>query len=231
MKAINFNPIKCFEDFTDALHMAGMSTGGENGEGVFTLANYFGDNIEWHTNELETDPWEWRMRVLNERDDIAYAKLFFKKSGYITKEWYPYFYSVRRGMKNFDEEYADGKISAEAKKIYQLIREHGTLPLHLIKELGGFTKEDKYKFDHAITELQMKMYITMRGKSNKQSKSGEEYGWASTVFCLTEKFFRPKVFDMAEKLSPKEAYEIIEEHIVRLNPKADKKKINKFILG
>ena len=29
----------------------------------------------------ETDPWEWRIRVLDERDDIAYAKLFYKKSG------------------------------------------------------------------------------------------------------------------------------------------------------
>lgn len=229
--AINFNPINCFADFTDALHIAGMSTGGANSEGVFTLSNYFGKNIEWHTNEYETDPWEWRMRVLDERDDIAYAKLFFKKSGFITKEWYPLFYSVRRQTKSFDDEYSDGTITADAKKIYQLIREHGTMPLHVIKELGGFTKEDKYRFDHGLTELQMKMYITICGKMNKRSKSGEEYGWSSSVFCLTEKFFRPKIFDMAEKLSPRDAYEEIEDHILRLNPNADKKKVKKFILG
>lgn len=231
MKAINFNLINCFEDFTDSLHIAGMTAGGETSEGVFSLANYFGENIEWHTQEKDTDPWEWRMRVLDERDDIAYAKLFFKKSGYITKEWYPYFYSVRRGRKSFEEDYADGLISGEAKKIYQLIKENGSLPLHMIKTLGGFTKEDKYRFDQALTQLQMKMYVTMCGNNRKRSKSGEEFGWSSTVFCTTENFFRPKVFDMAEKLSPKEAYEEIEEHILRLNPLANKKKVMKFIMG
>ncbi len=68
-------------------------------EGVFTLSDAFGESIAWHTEDPETDPWEWRIRVLDEYTDIAYGKLFFRKSGYITKEWYPYFLAVRRGKK------------------------------------------------------------------------------------------------------------------------------------
>lgn len=231
MNDIKFNPINSFDDFTDALHKAGMSIGGANGEGVFTLCDYFGDNIEWHTAIPVTDPWEWRMRVLDERDDIVYAKLFFKKSGYITKDWYPYFYAVRRGRKVFDEEYSDGTISLYAKKIYELICQNDSLPLHLIKQLGDFSKDDKSKFDNAITELQMKMYITMCGRTRKRSKLGDEYGWSSTVFCTTESFFEPDVFEMADKLSPEEAYAKIKEQIYRLNSNADEKKVKKFILG
>ncbi len=225
------NAIKHFDDFIQRLYETGMTMGGENGEGVFTLCDYFADNIKWHIEEPEVDPWEWRMRVLNECDDIAYGKFFFKKSGYITKEWYPYFYAVRRGHRILSEEYEEGNISQYAKRIYELVDEHKELPLHLIKQYGGFTKEDKSKFDSAITELQMKFYITMCGRARKQSQKGEEYGWSSTVFCKTEDFFEMEVIQAAEKIAPEEAYKKIEARIYELNPDAKSNKVKKFILG
>lgn len=91
--------INHFNDFIQELRSVGFTIGGENGEGVFTLSDAFGESIAWHTEDPETDPWEWRIRVLDEYTDIAYGKLFFRKSGYITKEWYPYFLAVRRGKK------------------------------------------------------------------------------------------------------------------------------------
>ena len=35
-----------------------------------------GSPIVWHTGDPETDPWEWRVRVLNERNDVAYANSY-----------------------------------------------------------------------------------------------------------------------------------------------------------
>ena len=61
------------------------------------------------------------MRVLEERDDIAYAKLFFKKSGFITREWYPYFLSARRSGFSFEDAYYGGTISNAAKRVYDAI--------------------------------------------------------------------------------------------------------------
>lgn len=206
-----------------------MSLGGENGEGIFTLCDYFDDNIQWHTENQETDPWEWRMRVLNECNHIAYGKFFFKKSGYITKEWYPLFYAVRRGDRDLQEEYKFGNISVYAKRIYELIDEHKELPLHLIKQYGGYVKEDKSKFDRAITELQEKFYITMCGRARKMSKTGDEYGWSSTVFCLADDFFEEEVIEKAKQITPKEAYEKIEKQVFKLNSEAKENKIKKFI--
>jgi folate-dependent phosphoribosylglycinamide formyltransferase PurN len=60
---------------------------------------------------------------------------------------------------------------------------------------------------------------------------GEEYGWSSTVFCVAETFFGGEVFARAAKISPEEAAEKISEQILRLNPKAEPKKITKFIHG
>lgn len=230
--SIKVGEINNYKDFINELLKVGISTGGEkNTDGIYSLCDYYGESIQWHTGNMDTDPWEWRIRVLDERNDIAYGKLFFRKSGFITTEWYPYFYAVRRGVKSLDEEYFDGNISFYAKKIYELINREGVLPLHIIKQLGNFTKEDKTKFDNAITELQMKMYITMCGRSKKHSKTGQEYGWSSTTFCKTEDFFKKEIFQKADFLSKKQAYEKLYEHIHQLNPNADVKKIDKFILG
>ena len=76
-----------YNDFVNSLLDAGFSMGGGNSEGIFSVVSWswneappYDTPVRWHTGDPETDPWEWRIRVLDERDDIAYAKLFFKKS-------------------------------------------------------------------------------------------------------------------------------------------------------
>lgn len=225
------NRIKSFDDFCSSLIQAGFSVGGSNSEGIFSFHSYCGDDIIAHTEDPETDPWEWRMRVLNERNDIAYAKVFFKKSGFIAKEWYPYFLCARRNGNTLYDEYSNGTVSRTAKCIYELIEQNNSLPLHLIKQLGNFSKEDKSRFDSALTELQMKMFITMCGEQRKISQRGDEYGWNSTVFCTAESFFDDAVFEKARQLTLSDAEKVITEQIYILNPNADSKKIKKFIFG
>ena len=227
-----------FEDFIAMLLHAGFSTGSGHSEGIFAVVPFAWDEIptfktrvRWHTGDPETDPWEWRVRVLEERDDIAYGKIFFKKSGYITEEWYPYFLSARRKGMDFDEEYARGVISHNAKRIYSVLKDDSAFPVHEIKRLGGFSREEKSKFEAALIELQMKLYITMRGAKQKVSNTGEEYGWSSMVFCTVEKFWRKVVFEKAGKMSVKEAVEKITDQIYKLNPAADKNRSKKFIEG
>jgi hypothetical protein len=227
-----------FDDFVAALLEAGFSTGSGHAEGVYAVVPFawdeappFKTKVRWHTGDPETDPWEWRLRVLDERDDIAYAKVFFKKSGYITKKWYPYFLAARRKGMDFEEEYARGTISHNAKRIYEVVKDGGTLPLHEIKRLGGFSSEDKSRFDAAMIELQMKLYLTICGARQKVSLAGEEYGWRSTVFCTVEKFWGKEVLAQARKLSTQEATDKITEQIYRLNPEAELKKVKKFITG
>lgn len=227
-----------YNDFCKELLEAGFSLGsGKNDEGVFALIKHDWTDqppdspIRWHTGDAETDPWEWRMRVLDERNDIAYGKVFFKKSGYITKEWYPYFLAVRRNGKSFDELYADGVLSHSAKRVYELLEDGGAMPLHGIKQLGRFLKEDKSRFECALVELQMRLFITMCGRQHKISQKGQEYGWASTMFCTTETFWSKEVFSAAYKINEQEAVDAITEQIYKLNPDAQPKKAVKFIYG
>lgn len=226
----DISTINTYNDFVDNLKRAGMTLGGANGEGVFTLCDYFSDNIAWHTMNADTDPWEWRTRILNEHQDIFYSKIFFKKSGYITKEWYPYFYAVRRGTTTLEDEYTAGNISYLAKNIYDYISENGTAPLHIIKKHCNISKENKTKFENAIVELQMKMYITMCGQARKLNKYGAEYGWHAMSYCTVEEAC-DNISDEAWDLTKDSAYEAIEEQIYSLNPNAAREKVRKFILG
>lgn len=228
-----------YNDFVNELKHAGFSMGGGNDEGIYSVVNWswneappYQTPVRWHTGDPETDPWEWRMRVLEERQDIAYGKLFFRKSGYITADWYPYFYAARRDKLSFDDVYISGTVSHEAKRIYTVLREKGQTPLHILKSESGLNQpEMKGRFDRALTDLQMGLFITMCARQQKISSSGVAYGWYSTVFCLTEQFFDSSVFTKAASLSKEAAYDAIAAQIIKINPKATERKIRKFILG
>jgi len=225
-----------FADFYKELLECGFSMGGGNAKGIYAVVpydwkeqEYIDSPVKWHTGDPETDPWEWRMRVLEERDDIAYAKVFFKTSGFITKEWYPYFYAVRRNEETFEEAYENGTMSQMAKRIYEIVSE-GEIAFHEIKQAGYFGREDNASFERAIVELQMRMFITMCGRAQKVNKYGEAYGWSSTVFTTVEDFWEKRGVILPD-LDSKTSYEKIKEQIIRLNPKAADKKIEKFIRG
>ena len=235
---MNTHKIRSYSDFCAALLEAGFSMGGGSKDGIFDVVSFSWNDeppyetpVRWHTGDAETDPWEWRVRVLSDRSDIAYGKFFFKKSGYITREWFPYFIAARRGDATLTEHYMDGHVSQTAKQIYGLIAgsERGALPVEEIKRLGNFVKEDKSRFDRALTELQEGLFITMCGASHRLNAKGEEFGWKSMMYCTTETFWGVDVFREADALGSSDAIAAIAERILMLNPNADAKKIAKFI--
>ena len=228
--------IRNYQDFCRELLSCGFSMGGGNAKGIFALIDYdwthqdmLDTPVKWHCGDPEVDPWEWRMRVLEERGDIAYSKVFFKTSGFITKEWYPYFYAVRRNGESFEEAYARGGISHTAKRIYDILSA-GETALHEIKALGGFGKEEKAQFDKAMVELQMRMFITMIGRQQKKNKYGVEYGWNSTMFTTVEDFWEKRGFAIPV-CDAAESFQRIREQILRLNPVAEDRTIRKFVEG
>ena len=224
--------VNCFGEFCDKLLESGFSMGGGNAKGIYAIIPFDwktsipGCSIAWHTGDPETDPWEWRMRVLEERDNIAYGKVFFGAGGYITREWYPYFLVVRRQGFTFDEWYQEGKAGLLEKKIYEAIEQNEHMALHDLKRECGITKESAGQFDRALTNLQRNLFITMCGRKQKVSSLGKPYGWNSTVFTTVENFWGE---DLTADISADEAYGKIRERILLLNPEATEKDIKKFI--
>ena len=226
-----------FGEFCSALLASGFSMGGGNGKGVYAVVpygwqeqQYMDVPARWHTGDPETDPWEWRMRVLEERSDIAYAKLFFSTGGYITAEWYPKFLAVRRGGRSFEDDWADGLVSDSARRIYETVAEHGDVPLHEIKRLGGFDRTENGRFERALLDLQMRLYLTMCGRMQKVNKFGEAYGWNTTVFCTVESFWARRGVSLPAE-DPKTSYEAIRARLLALSPDAAPASVRRFIEG
>lgn len=235
---MEFKQIRNYDDFVQVLLKAGFSMGGGNNEGIYAAIPWswnapapYDTPVTWHTGDMETDPWEWRIRVLDERDDIVYGKLFFKKSGYITREYLPYFLAYRQEGQTLEEAYENGTISHMARRIYDCIAENEPIPMHAIKSLLGIKKEDASRFDRALVELQTKLYLAMCGRQQKISQKGEVFGWSSTVFCLSSTLWGEEVYSQAAALTKEKAYEVIEKQILRINPDAPAKKVKKFIEG
>jgi len=224
-----------FSDFCTELRRAGFSMGGGNPKGIHAVVPFTWEEapadtpVRWHTGNPETDPWEWRMRVLEETGDIAYAKLFFGTSGYITAPWYPLFYSVRRRGMDFEDAYQDGLLSRMAARLYPLIR-NGELPMHTLRALADISPQEKSEYDRALLELQMGMFITLSGRAQKVNAKGEAYGWSSTIVQTTEAFWAARGITLTT-IPEKEAFDRIRQQILTLNPEAKEARIRKFILG
>jgi len=226
---MQLQPIDSFPAFCAALRVAGFSLGSHNNEGIFSLCNYFADNLEEHSGDIEIDPWSWRIRGVTECDDLAYSKLFLNKGGWITREWYPYFLAVRREHKTFAAMQNDGLINELEYKIYDLVSDNAHMSLHDLKEFGGIGKVQTAQFEKALTQLQMKMFITISGQKFKLSQDGKEYGWPVTTFCTVEKFFGAEVFEQSCEIGKPDAVEKITAQIRVLNPAASAKDTARFI--
>lgn len=181
---------------------------------------------QWHT-DLPSDPWPWRIQIEQDHK-AAYGKLFDKKPGFISLKWYPKFLAARRKGYSFSELYSQGLFSQYAKQIYILFEEHEILAAHEIKSLGGFTKELNAKFESAMGELQMGMFITGNGTKRKVNHKGEAYGWPSTAYSTVETWAGDKLMEEAERIKPQDAMDEIIQRIKEITPHARTTRLKRF---
>ena len=225
--------IQNYDEFITELHRAGFSLGGGSSKGIYAAVPFdwteqpAGTQVRWHTGEPDTDPWEWR--ILEERSDIAYAKVFFRGSGYITREWYPFFMSVRRRGMTFEEMWESGRVTELSRRIYEAVRDNGRVAMHDIKRLAGLSGETSAHIEKAMTDLQMSMLLTkycdFSSACHKDVCSVNTRRFASVT---PEEFWHTE--DTGD-IPPEEAAERIRARVLELNPDAQERKIRKFIYG
>lgn len=221
---MTFDTIHGYGDFCAMLRLAGFSIGGDNGEGIFTLCDYFGGNIQWHTDDPDTDPWVWRMRVLTEENGTGYGKLFFQKGGYMTAEWAPCFIAAKRDHQTYEDVYRDGLMSMMERSICRFVEEKGEAALHEIKAAVG-----SKGLEAALAKLQTGMFLTISGQTRRLSRDNMPYGWPVTTFRLTDHFWGPDVMDASDALCAAEARQRIIQRVHELNPGVEQKALERFL--
>jgi len=187
----------------------------------------------WWTGDSERDPWEWRM-ILARDPEIAYGKMFHRRAGFISKEWFPAFANYRRNGYDFDALYEDGMASYRAKAIMDVfaLDEKMTgreIMSYDIKAEAGFGKGGHKNFEGVLTDLQIQTYLIMSDFRQKKNKLGQEYGWHIAAFETPETKWGYENTTALYKEDPSESWGRILGQMRIHFPDADEKEIRKVL--
>ena len=166
---------------------------------------------------------------LARRGVVAYGKLFAKKAGLVSREWYPDLANYRRNGYDFDARYEDGLASHREKRVMDvLLREGPTLSKDL-KRLAGFGSGGLKGFDTVITNLQMQTYVTVHSFEYAHDKYGRPYGWGVARYAVTEDVLSTEVTQGAYDRPPEESKARMIQHLGLLCPEAFDDDLEKLI--
>lgn len=180
--------LRTYADFLSCADDVGvMVFAGKFTEGFPKLDDLTTPN-QWHTGDLDTDPWRWKDRAALERR-LAFGNILGGHKGFISKKLYPLFYSACRPDGYMEERYHRGTVSRTAFEVYNLFENGSDLDTGEIrKQMGVTKKEGASAVDSAIVWLQSKFYITVCGNRRKVSFDGIEYGWPANTYCLVDEW-------------------------------------------
>jgi hypothetical protein len=150
--------------------------------------------------------WQWK-DTLPVAGKVLYGKFLRKRPVFISLDLAPYFYALSPNYGNpaedYQQDYLDGRLSVEAKQVYEVLLEQGALPTSRLRReaaLGG--KSNAARFERALTELQMDLRITKVAISD-----ANRWGYCY-VYDLLPRHFAP-VVQRAETITGRQARETI----------------------
>ena len=181
------------------------------------------------------DTWEWKGPVIRE-SGCAYGKFFEKKAAYVSRELFPDLANYRRDGYDFDARYDDGLARFQDKQLYDLIDANGPILSKELRRTGGYAysgrwqkTEGKKGFDSSITRLQEQCYVLISDFVYTLDKNGNRRGWGVAEYSTPEKHLGGSFAAAVYAREPKESYERLFEHLVRLFPEAPEAELKKFL--
>jgi hypothetical protein len=108
--------------------------------------------------------WKWK-DTLPVAGKVLYGKFLRKRPVFISLDLAPYFYALSPNYGNpaedYQQDYLDGRLSVEAKQVYEVLLEQGALPTSRLRREAALSgKSNASRFERALTELQMDLRIT-----------------------------------------------------------------------
>ena len=157
---------------------------------------------QWWTGKKD-DPWYWREIAATE-GEIIYAKIFAGRAGFVSKEWFKKFANYRRDGYDFDARWEEGLEPPRNQSIMECVQKNPMIMTSDIKKQVG-----KTGFEGALTDLQMKTYLIIRGFERKKNRFQEPYGWSIGVMDTPENAFGSEWATSAYQEDPQKSYQDI----------------------
>lgn len=146
--------------------------------------------------------WEWK-DTLPTRGEVYYGKLLRGKPTLVSLELLPHFYALSPNygdIEDYLEQYEEGRLSVEAKNIYEVLLKEGAMATSRLRQLAGLAGggANARRFDRAIAELQIGMKIVKVGISD-----ANRWGYAYVYDLFLRRF--PNIPERARKISSDQA--------------------------
>jgi hypothetical protein len=156
--------------------------------------------------------WDWKDR-LPIAGKVLYGKFLRQKPVFVSLELAPYFYALSPNFgnlaKDYVQDYEDGRLSVEAKQVYEVLLDQGALPTsRLRREAGLAGKSSAGRFDRALAELQMDFRIAKVSISD-----ANRWGYCYVYDLLPRHF--AQVVEASRQIGGGEARETILLHTLR----------------
>ncbi len=133
------------------------------------------DPERWNADGAE-NPWYWRYEIVKSRK-VCYGKFFRGHIGFISREWFPEFISIRR---------TGGPLSAEAAALLEPFSAGGELSSFNLKMLTCINSSRE--LDRLLIELMMHGRLLISGFEHKKDRHGKKYGWPLGVYQTPEAY-------------------------------------------
>jgi hypothetical protein len=159
-----------------------------------------------HDNRELGLAWRWKDE-LPVAGKVLYGKFLRRKPVFISLELAPYFYALSPNYgdlaEDYMQDYLDGRLSVEAKQVFEVLLAEGALPtsrLRLEAGLGG--KSNASRFDRALAELQMDFRISKVAISD-----ANRWGYCYVYDLLPRHF--PETVEASRAITGAQAREVI----------------------
>lgn len=222
--------LKTYNDFIEYVESLGLvSFYGRFLEGFPKLEDLT-EESQWFTKDPNTNPWQWKDRVTEEKR-LAFCCLLGGHKGFISRKLYPLFYAACHPEQSIPKQYADGKISQTMFLVYKLFENGAILSTTDIRRTMGVNKKQgTSKVDAAIVALQKQFIIAVCGSQQKLSSDGKEYGWPTISYCRVEDWAQDWL-DCNARLKKNEAIKQILSHCASWDMKFDINKLETLLFG
>jgi hypothetical protein len=110
--------------------------------------------------------WDWK-DTIPARGEALYGKFIKHKPVFLSLELGPHFYALSGNygeLEDYLEEYREGRLSEEARRIYEALLEHGPLDSGELRRKAGLASNTASGlFDRAVADLQMGFKVAKAG--------------------------------------------------------------------
>jgi hypothetical protein len=167
--------------------------------------------------------WGWKDDSLDKKW-WCYGKLLRRRATLVPLDVLPHFCALSENygdLRDFAQEYQDGKLTAEAKAVYEAILENGPLDtVRLRREARMSAESAKSRFDRALVELQVGLKLLPIGVARTGA-----WNYAFT-YELFQRWF-PEVPEQARGIKRSEARRVLVQRYLDNVVATDRKMIAK----